>query len=69
MLKPRFDPFRFSRPTGPTQEQRRRMIADAAYHRAQQRGFAPGKELQDWLAAEADVDFMLSFQYYVKNHH
>lgn len=31
------------------------MIADAAYYRAQQRGFAPGRELDDWLAAEAEV--------------
>jgi hypothetical protein len=63
MLKPRFDPFRFSRPSGPTQEQRRQMIADAAYRRAQLRGFAPGEEVQDWLAAEAEVDFALSSQY------
>ena len=34
---------------------RRRMIAEAAYFRAEQRGFAPGGELQDWLAAEADI--------------
>ncbi len=63
MLKPRFDPLRFSRPTGPTQEARRQMIADAAYRRAQQRGFGSGKEVEDWLAAEAEVDFALSFQY------
>lgn len=31
-------------------------IAEAAYFRAQQRGFAPGYELEDWLAAEKDVD-------------
>lgn len=31
------------------------MIADAAYYRAEQRGFAPGNELDDWLAAEAEV--------------
>jgi hypothetical protein len=28
------------------------MIADAAYFRAEQRGFIPGHELEDWLAAE-----------------
>jgi hypothetical protein len=66
MLKPRFDPFRFSRPNGPTQQQRRQMIADVAYRRAEKRGFCSGKELEDWLAAEAEVDFALSFQY-VKN--
>ncbi len=31
------------------------MIAVAAYYRAQARGFAPGCELDDWLAAEAEV--------------
>ncbi len=63
MLKLRFDPFRFSGPTGPTQLERRQMIADAAYRRAQQRGFTPGNEVEDWLAAEAEVDFALSSQY------
>jgi hypothetical protein len=32
------------------------MIAKAAYFRAQQRNFEPGHELQDWLAAESEVD-------------
>jgi hypothetical protein len=32
------------------------MVAEAAYFRAAARGFAPGHELEDWLAAEADVD-------------
>ena len=62
MLKPRFDPLRFSRPTGPTQQERRRMIAEAAYRRAEQRGFTAGNEIYDWLAAEAEVDFALSSQ-------
>ena len=31
------------------------MIAEAAYYRAQKRGFAPGAEAQDWLDAEAEV--------------
>ena len=31
------------------------MIAKAAYYRAQARGFAPGCELDDWLAAEVEV--------------
>ena len=33
----------------------RTMIAEAAYHRAEKRGFEPGHELEDWLAAEAQV--------------
>lgn len=31
-------------------------IAREAYYRAERRGFVPGNELDDWLAAEADVD-------------
>jgi hypothetical protein len=41
------------------QEQRAALIAEAAYLRAQQRGFAPGHEIEDWLAAEAEVDARL----------
>jgi hypothetical protein len=32
------------------------MIEQAAYYRAEQRGFAPGAELQDWLAAELEIE-------------
>lgn len=35
---------------------RERMIAEAAYFRAEQRGFVPGNEISDWLQAEADVE-------------
>jgi hypothetical protein len=35
-------------------------IAEAAYLRAQQRGFEPGYELEDWLAAEKEVDALLA---------
>ena len=37
-------------------ERRAEMIALAAYYRAESRGFAPGHETEDWLAAEAEVD-------------
>jgi hypothetical protein len=37
-------------------QQRAGLIAQAAYFRAQKRGFAPGHEMEDWLAAEAEVD-------------
>ncbi|HEU4591787.1 MAG TPA: DUF2934 domain-containing protein [Steroidobacteraceae bacterium] len=37
-------------------QQRATLIARAAYFRAMNRGFAPGDELADWLAAEAEVD-------------
>ena len=35
---------------------RHEMIARAAYYRAERRGFEPGHALEDWLAAEHDVD-------------
>jgi len=35
------------------------MVAQAAYLRAERRGFAPGSEEEDWLAAEAEVDALL----------
>jgi hypothetical protein len=40
----------------PDRERRQRMIAEAAYHRAEQRNFEPGHELEDWLAAEREID-------------
>ena len=36
--------------------QRHALIAEAAFIIAQERGFAPGCELDDWLAAEREVD-------------
>lgn len=41
---------------------RQKMIAEAAYYRAEQRGFAAGDPLEDWLAAETEVDSILSQQ-------
>lgn len=35
--------------------ERRSIIAAAAYFRAERRGFEPGHELEDWLAAEIEV--------------
>jgi len=42
-----------------TPEARRVLIAESAYLRAERRGFAPGYEAEDWLAAEAEVDALL----------
>lgn len=36
-------------------EEIRSRVAEAAYYRALQRGFTPGKELEDWLHAEAQI--------------
>jgi DUF2934 family protein len=44
------------RPSFVDPQQRAGLIARAAYFRAMERGFEPGNELSDWLAAEAEVD-------------
>jgi hypothetical protein len=36
------------------------VIAERAYIKAERRGFAPGHELEDWLAAEREVNALLS---------
>lgn len=43
-----------ARPEMPA-EDLRKLIAEAAYYRAKERGFSPGYELQDWIEAEAEV--------------
>jgi hypothetical protein len=37
-------------------QERHRLIAEAAYYRASRRGFGGGTEVEDWLAAEAEID-------------
>jgi hypothetical protein len=41
------------------------MIAEAAYLRAERRGFAggPDQEKEDWLLAEAEVDVLLQAEH------
>ncbi len=46
-------------PLAPPAEGRHRLIAIAAYYRAERRHFVPGYEQQDWLDAEAEVDELL----------
>jgi hypothetical protein len=53
-----FDPLRFVEP-GARAKSRAARIAETAYFRAQSRGFEPGHEEEDWLAAEALVDKQL----------
>jgi hypothetical protein len=43
----------------PSPEERRRMIAEAAYFRAKKRGFVGGDPVEDWTAAEREVDKVL----------
>jgi hypothetical protein len=35
---------------------RHHRISEAAYYRAQRRGFRPGGELDDWFEAEKEID-------------
>jgi hypothetical protein len=42
-----------------TAQARHAMIAEGAYLRAERRGFMPGREAEDWLAAEVEVDALL----------
>ena len=36
------------------------MVAEAAYYRAMRRGFVAGGEMEDWLAAEREIDRQLA---------
>lgn len=45
--------------TSITKSDRQAMIATAAYYRAEKRHFMPGSELEDWIAAEAEIDTLL----------
>jgi hypothetical protein len=49
---------RRKRPKAPkiNPEERRRLIAEAAYLRAERRGFSGGSADEDWLDAEVEVD-------------
>lgn len=49
----RYDPAKAS---SLSLEARKQMIGEAAYYRYMQRGCAPGHELDDWLAAEAEFE-------------
>jgi hypothetical protein len=42
-----------------TAEERWRMIAVAAYHKAEKQDFASGKDMENWLEAEREVDQLL----------
>jgi hypothetical protein len=48
-------------------ESREARIAEAAYWRAERRGFGAGQELDDWLAAEKEVDGDLATQQTPRN--
>ena len=44
---------------GVTDHERHQLISTVAYFRAERRGFIPGSELDDWLAAEEEISEML----------
>ncbi len=39
---------------------REKLVSEAAYFRAERRDFSPGGELEDWIAAEREVDQLLT---------
>jgi hypothetical protein len=43
-------------PASSLMDQRKRRIREAAYFKAERRGFAPGHDLDDWIEAEQEVD-------------
>lgn len=43
---------------GATPTEREQMIAVAAYYRAEQRGFSSGEEMEDWLRAEKEIEYL-----------
>jgi hypothetical protein len=43
-----------------TERERDCWVAEAAYYRAEKRGFMPGFALEDWLAAEVLIAFELA---------
>lgn len=43
----------------PSPQQRRFMIAEAAYYLAERRGFAPHNEWADWFDAEEKIDRLI----------
>ncbi|HTY64682.1 MAG TPA: DUF2934 domain-containing protein [Acidobacteriota bacterium] len=45
---------------GISSEEKFQLIAEAAYFRSEKRSFTPGYELEDWLAAETEVETKLS---------
>ncbi len=44
----------------PNKVERQLMISEAAYYRAEQRGFTPDQETDDWLEAEKQIEEILN---------
>ena len=41
-------------------QDRLRMIESAAYFQAERHGFTPGRAIEDWLAAESEIDALIA---------
>jgi len=54
--KPRASRSKINQPSLENSSERRQRIAEAAYYKAERRGFAPGYEERDWLDAESEMD-------------
>ena len=57
---PKTNPAKTSKKPTVSPEERYKMVAEAAYYRAEQRGFATGHESEDWIASEAEIDAWLN---------
>lgn len=57
--KPRMPRARAKRSGALAPEERQRFIAEAAYFKAERRGFAKGGDVDDWIEAEAEIDALL----------
>ena len=58
--KPKASTRKPPRPAGIDAVKRQAMIAEAAYYRAERRGFVGGDPAADWAAAEAEIDLQLA---------
>jgi hypothetical protein len=54
--KPKASRSQISQSSAEQSPEQRQRIAEAAYHKAERRGFAPGYEERDWLEAESEMD-------------
>ena len=55
-----FFPLRFSPPMIASASERLKLVEIEAYLRAERRNFEPGHEVEDWLAAEGEIDARLA---------
>ena len=60
-VRPKNSAARFGQRSDIDKDERRAMIAEAAYYRYQNRGYEEGCDVDDWLAAEEEIDRLLDF--------